>query len=224
MMCGDIIPTEVARCPGCGAWSRRRDFRSLGIAVFMLLGFNALVALGSGIGLIRLERLLRVATYDRYTPAQTTRALAAYAEVFTACATLAAVTGFFYLAWLWRAYGQTSITPPYHRAWVVGGWFCPIVNLWLPARLVHSVWSGSDRHRPGERHRSAIIVTAWWCCLLGSMLLIWLFPGGEVDNLAQARLAVRIGIAAAAALALAASLCMATVFQITRLQVNAPIE
>ena len=45
-LCGDIIPAEVTRCPGCGAWARRRDFRTLGIGVFMLLGFNAFMALG----------------------------------------------------------------------------------------------------------------------------------------------------------------------------------
>lgn len=224
MLCGDIIPTEVARCPACGAWSRRRDFRSLGIAVFMMLGFNAFVALGSGIGLLRLERLLRLATRDAYAPVPTGRTLTAYGEVFTASAALAGITGILYLAWLWRAYGHTPGPQPYARAWVVAGWLCPVVNLWIPARLVHAVWAGSGRGGSAERHWAAAAVTAWWTVLLGSLLLMWVFPGGGAGSLPEARFAVHLGIAATAGLALAAALCMVTVFQITRLQIDEPAE
>lgn len=220
MMCGDIIPTEVARCPACGAWSRHRDFRALGVAVFMLLGFNAFVALGSGISLIRLERPLRTATHDTYEPALVQHTLTSYAEVFTASAALAVVTGMLYVAWLWRAYGQASGPQPYRRGWVVASWLCPILNLWLPPRVVHAVWRNSGLDRPADRQMAASVVGAWWVSLLSAVLLSWVFPGGGADSLAQARFSVHLGIAAAATLALAATLCMVIVFQITRLQVE----
>ncbi|MBT2208672.1 DUF4328 domain-containing protein [Actinomadura sp. NEAU-AAG7] len=218
-LCGDIIPTEVARCPACGAWARRRDFRAVGVAVFMLLGFNAFIALGSGISLLRMARPLRGATHDTYDPGATDRALAPYSDVFLICSIMAAVTGLLYLGWLWRAYRQSPGPHRHHRAWVVLGWLCPIVNLWLPPRLVYEVWVNSGRYRTAERQAAGFVVAAWWTCVLLGVLLARVFTAGSVETLAEARFDVHVGVAAAAFQALAAALCMASVFQITRLQV-----
>ncbi|MDL4777482.1 MULTISPECIES: DUF4328 domain-containing protein [Thermomonosporaceae] len=219
-LCGDIIPTEVARCPACGAWARRRDFRAVGVAVFMLLGFNAFVALGSGISLLRLEAPLRGSTHDTYDPGGTEHALAPYSDVFLIGGVMAGVTGLLYLAWLWRAYGQSPGPHRHRRAWVVFGWLCPVVNLWLPPRLVYDVWVNSGRYRVAERHAAALVVAGWWACVLTGIGLARMFSGGHgVQTLADARFSVHVGVAAAAFQALAAALCMATVFQITRLQI-----
>ncbi|GAA4149723.1 DUF4328 domain-containing protein [Actinomadura keratinilytica] len=220
-LCGDIIPTEVPRCPACGAWARRRDFRAIGMAVFMLLGFNAFVALGCGLSLVRLADPLRTATHDTYDPAATARALAPYTDVFLVCAVLAGITGLLYLAWLWRARRQAAGPHRYRRAWVLLGWVTPVVNLWLPPRVVYDVWTGSRRMRPAERHSAALVVAAWWASVLSGVGLARVFSGGSVHTLADARFYVHVGVAAAACQALAAALCMATVFHITRLQLEA---
>jgi hypothetical protein len=217
-LCGDIIPTEVVRCPACGAWARRRDFRAVGVAVFMLLGFNAFIALGSGISLIRLIQPLHRATHDTYDPVRTGAALAPYSDVFLICAVMAGVTGLLYLAWLWRAYGQSSGPHRHRRAWVLLGWFCPLVNLWVPPRVVYDVWVTSGRFRTAERHAIAAAVTGWWICALLGVGLAKLFAVASVDTLAEARFCVHVGVAAIACQALAAALCMAAVFEITRLQ------
>jgi hypothetical protein len=73
-----------------------------------------------------------------------------------------------------------------------------------------------------ERHRVGVVVTAWWGALLGSIGLVEAFQAGGTDTLRDALQMVHLGIAAAACLALAASLCMAIVFHITRLQVDQP--
>lgn len=219
-LCGDIIPSEVARCPACGAWARRRDFRAVGVAVFMLLGFNAFIALGSGISLLRLAHPLRSATHDTYDPAVTSHALAPYGDVFLICTIMAAVTGLLYLAWFWRAYGQAPGPHRHHRAWAVLGWICPVVNLWVPPRMVYEVWVNSGRYRTAERQAAGVVVAAWWgCVLLGIALARMFVTGSSVQTLADARFDVHVGVAAAAFQAIAATLCMATVFQITRLQV-----
>ncbi|MFB4318506.1 DUF4328 domain-containing protein [Actinomadura sp. 21ATH] len=217
-LCGDIIPTEVTRCPACGAWARRRDFRAVGVAVFMLLGFNAFIALGSGISLIRLIRPLHRATHDTYDPVRTAEALAPYTDVFVICAVMAGVTGLLYLAWLWRAYGQSPGPHRHHRAWVLFGWFCPLVNLWVPPRIVYDVWVTSGRFRAPQRHAAAMIVTGWWTCVVLGVGLGKIFTISSVHTLAEARFAVHVGVAATACQALAAALCMATVFEITREQ------
>ncbi|MFC9970071.1 DUF4328 domain-containing protein [Spirillospora sp. NPDC127200] len=218
-LCGDIVPTEVARCPGCGAWSRRRDFRALGVAVFMLLGFNAFVALGSGISLLRLLRPLHQATYETFDASATERALAPYSDVFVIGAVLAGATGLLYLVWLWRAYRQSPGPHRHHAAWVVLGWITPVVNLWMPPRLVHEIWVNSGRYRVAERQVTGVLVAAWWCCALLGAVLARAFSVGSAQTLAEARFSVHVGVAAAACQALAAALCMAGVFEITRLQV-----
>jgi hypothetical protein len=218
-LCGDIIPTEVARCPACGAWARRRDFRAVGVAVFMLLGFNAFIALGSGISLVRLADPLREATHDTYDPAATSAALSPYVEVFLLCGIMAGVTGLLYLAWLWRAYRQSPGPHRHGKPWVVFGWIIPPANLWVPPRVVYDVWVSSGRLRTAQRHVAATVVGAWWACVLLGVGLARLFSGGGVHTLADARLSVHVGVAAAACQALAAALCMATVFEITRIQV-----
>jgi hypothetical protein len=222
-LCGDIIPTEVARCPHCGAWSRRRDFRALGIGVFMLLGFNAFMALGSGISLLRLLDPLQGTTQDSYDPAATARTLAPYADVFVISVVLALVTGMLFVTWLWRAYGYSSapgVPRRYGRGWVLGGWLLPIANLWVPPLLIHEVWVGSGRFRIADRHKMGLLVGAWWCSTLGSLGLMELFRHGSADTLYDARLDIHLGIAAAASLALAATLCMVIVFNVTRLQIG----
>lgn len=221
-LCGDIIPTEVARCPACGAYSRRRDFRAVGVAVFMLLGFNAFIALGAGISLLRMQGPLDAATRDTFDARATTRALAPYGDVFTISAVLAGVTGVLYLAWLWRAHHQASGPHQHHRAWLIFGWLVPVVNLWLPPRLVHEVWVNSGRFRMAGRHAVGAVVTAWWFSVLAAIGLAQIFPG-DTGSLPQARFALQLGVAASACQALAAALCMVIVFQITRLQIDRPI-
>lgn len=219
-VCGDIIPSEIDRCPGCGAWCRRRDFRALGTAVFMLLGFNAFIALGSVISLLRLAAPLDAATRFSYDAVATTRILAPQADLFGVSALLAGITGLLYLGWSWRAYGHATGRRRHARRWVVAGWLVPIVNLWLPPRLLYDVWTGSGRFKQAERHVIALTVTAWWINLLVAVLLTRAFQLSGAEGLAEARFTVRLGIAAAAEQALAATLCMVSVFYVTRLQVG----
>jgi hypothetical protein len=221
-LCGDIVPTEIARCPACGAWTRRRDFRALGIGVFMLLGFNAFMALGSGISLLRLLRPLAGMPPDSYDAAATGRILAPYTDVFLISGVLALITGVLFVSWLWRAHGQATGPRRHGRIWVVACWLLPGANLWLPPRLIHDVWVSSGRFRMAERHWAGLVVTAWWACLLASVGLAEAFRAGGTDTLRDARQMVHLGIAAAASLALAAGLCMAIVFHITRLQIDRP--
>jgi hypothetical protein len=188
----------------------------------MLLGFNAFMALGSGISLLRLLRPLSGMSSDSYDAADAGRILAPYADVFVISGVLAMITGGLFVSWLWRAHGQASSPRRYGRGWVIAAWLLPVANLWLPPRLIHDIWVRSGRLRMVDRHRVGALVAAWWASAVGSVVLMEAFRAGNTETLRDARQMVHLGIAAAATLALAATLCMAIVFQITRLQVNQP--
>ncbi|WP_106399897.1 DUF4328 domain-containing protein [Actinocorallia populi] len=223
-LCGDIIPTVSVRCPACGAWSHRRDFRALAIGLFTLLGFNAFLALGSAVSMLRLLAGLNDQTVFGYDEASAGPVLAAYGDVFLISAVLAVVTGVLFIAWLWQAHAQAPGPLRHRRVWTVGSWFVPVANLWMPPRIVHDVWVSTGRYRMARRHGVLLVVTAWWGSLLGGAALARTFPGMGANTLADARFAVETGVAAAAGLALAATLCMAVVFQVTRLQLSTVLD
>ncbi len=219
-LCGDIIPTVSVRCPACGAWSHRRDFRALATGLFVLLGFNAFLALGSAVSMMRLLAGLEQENPFSYDASFTLPVLRAYEDVFLISGVLAVVTGVLFVAWLWQAHRQAPGPMRYRRGWTVGAWVLPVANLWMPPRIVHDVWVSSGRYRMAGRHGVLLVVTAWWASLLGGTALARAFPGMGAGSLADARFAMETGIAAAGCLALAATLCMAFVFQVTRLQLS----
>lgn len=85
--------------------------------------------------------------------------------------------GVVFITWLWRArlnseelsYGQHYR----ERGWVVGSWFCPIVNLWFPYQVVRDVLRFSDpknRGLDGDSSRGGPLVIVWWLTWLGSSI------------------------------------------------------
>ena len=116
----------------------------------------------------------------------TAEALAPYTELFKISGIMAAVTGVLYLSWLWRARAQSPGPHRHHRAWVLLGWFCPVVNLWLPARTVYEIWVNSGRYRTAERQAAGVIVAVWWTCVLFGVLLAYAFSRSGADSLADA--------------------------------------
>lgn len=46
--------------------------------------------------------------------------------------------GVVFIVWLWRARGNAELfcygQHRRSRGWVIGGWFCPVVNFWFPSR------------------------------------------------------------------------------------------
>lgn len=219
-LCGDIIPVEITRCPACGAWSRRRDFRALAIGLFMLLGFNAFLSMGSAVSLMRMGPELDHLTNASYDSGGTGTILRTYGDVFVIAGALAVITGVLFVVWLWRAHEQASAPMRYQKGWTVGGWLLPFANLWIPPKVVHDIWVSSGRYRMAERHAVGLLVVTWWVSLLGSVGLARLFSSYGVGSLADAKLAVEMGVAANGLQALAATLCMAVVFQVTRLQLR----
>jgi len=77
-----------------------------------------------------------------------------------------------FIMWLWRARANAELLVGPHgqrltREWVIGAWFCPVVNLWFPYRVVVDVWQASTPNRD----RAGGLVMWWWVAFLVS----WLF-------------------------------------------------
>ena len=79
--------------------------------------------------------------------------------------------GVVFIVWLWRARCNAELFcyGPHRRGrgWVIGGWFCPVVNFWFPKQIVDDVIAASDPRTPPRcpdlrripRHG---LVLAWW--------------------------------------------------------------
>jgi hypothetical protein len=53
------------------------------------------------------------------------------------------------------------------RGWVIGGWFCPVVNLWFPYQIVLDIWRASAPRRPV----SGGLVRVWWLLMMSNVLV-----------------------------------------------------
>ncbi|MEU3708593.1 DUF4328 domain-containing protein [Streptomyces catenulae] len=85
---------------------------------------------------------------------------------------LYAAAGAVFLLWLWRARCNAELYGPRTaqrraRGWVIGGWFAPIANLWLPHQVVTDIWRASAPRSPAPRGP----VTAWWALFVADTLL-----------------------------------------------------
>ncbi|MET7286020.1 DUF4328 domain-containing protein [Streptomyces sp. NPDC005573] len=45
------------------------------------------------------------------------------------------------------------------RGWAIGGWFCPVVNLWFPRRITLDAW---DASAPAGTRPGHALVNSWW--------------------------------------------------------------
>jgi hypothetical protein len=79
--------------------------------------------------------------------------------------------GVVFIVWLWRARGNAELfcygRHRRGRGWVIGGWFCPVVNFWFPKQNVDDVIAASDpRTAPLFPDLRRIprqgLVLAWW--------------------------------------------------------------
>ncbi|MFF9479548.1 DUF4328 domain-containing protein [Streptomyces sp. NPDC014733] len=80
--------------------------------------------------------------------------------------------GAVFLVWLWRArcnaerYGARTAQRR-ARGWVIGGWFAPVANLWLPYQVVTDMWRACAPRRPAPRGPIAV----WWALFVADTLL-----------------------------------------------------
>ncbi|MFG2603690.1 DUF4328 domain-containing protein [Streptomyces sp. NPDC048514] len=91
---------------------------------------------------------------------------AGVAQTITMLATMAV-----YLCWLWRVRVNAEVFDASRhslkRGWAIAGWFCPVVNLWFPRRIVLDSW---DASAPRDGWAGHVVVNAWWATWLVSLV------------------------------------------------------
>lgn len=92
--------------------------------------------------------------------------------------------GVVFLVWLWRARMNAELVDPtahrMARGWTIGGWFCPVVNLWFPLRIVHDIWQAS---RPADLLVPGRPVRWWWTAwVLTWVTGLWLRSESRSDE------------------------------------------
>jgi hypothetical protein len=142
--------------------------------------------------------------------------------------------GVVFIVWLWRARGNAELfcygQHRRGRGWVIGGWFCPVVNFWFPKQIVDDVIAASDPRTPPlfpdlrriPRHG---LVLAWW--------LIWVAtvvrgPVGnpdlasDVQDVSDRALGASVSTLGVVLTAVCAVLAIRVVRLVNRLQMSRP--
>lgn len=74
------------------------------------------------------------------------------------------VTGVIFIAWLYRARRNAeAFNAEVHRhrpGWAIGGWFVPIMNLWVPYQVTTDILLAGEA--PTAQRRGYLLIRAWW--------------------------------------------------------------
>jgi hypothetical protein len=145
-----------------------------------------------------------------------------------------AVAGVPFVAWLWRARRNTEFfTNAEHRrsiGWLIGGWVCPVVNLWFPCQIASDVQAASDpRTEPIRdvlvRTRGGNVVILWWLALLGGTFIgrVATSQASNATSAESLRPALTLAIVSCVLNVLAGVLAIRMIRTINRLQLNRPV-
>ena len=142
--------------------------------------------------------------------------------------------GVVFIGWLWRARGNAELfcygQHRRGRGWVIGGWFCPVVNFWFPKQIVDDVIAASDPRTPPlfpdlrriPRHG---LVLAWWLIWVATMVR---GPGGtsdlaaDVPDVRDQAVGASLSTLGVVLIAICAVLAIRVVRMVNRLQMSRP--
>lgn len=142
--------------------------------------------------------------------------------------------GVVFIVWLWRVRRNAELfCQARHRrgrGWVIGGWFCPIVNLWFPKQIVDDVIAASDPRTPPRVPdlrgiRASGLVLAWWLVWIASLAIGNLGGGdlpSDVPNVDDLVTGASLSTASAVVTAISAVLAIRVIRLVNRLQMSRP--
>ncbi|HLM18029.1 MAG TPA: DUF4328 domain-containing protein, partial [Acidimicrobiia bacterium] len=174
-----------------------RSTTGLRTALVWLLSINVATTVAAGIAVLHNNQVVDDYNHLRtnYAATESARRLVGVAGLAFGAVLLATVVVF--IVWMWRSAKNNElldrVRPRYTAGWSIGGWFIPIGNLWIPVRIMHDLWQGSDpatqRHEDWRVLRRTPLIGWWWGFYLASRILTFT-PVGVVCSVPAAVLAI----------------------------------
>ncbi|MFG1907037.1 DUF4328 domain-containing protein [Kribbella sp. NPDC048928] len=176
-----------------------RPLRAVAIVSIVLMGLTVLAAVVQCVLLWRSYDEVKRFVYGLLSDEEIERgvqSIAGTGPFLNLVSYLLLGTAIAFVLWLWRArenvdflyspFAPQPIVPPHrlHRrvpGWVVGAWFCPIVQFWYPLQVVEDVVRASEPvSRPGAARSGRIrtLLYGWWASWTGFWVI--LLGGGTV--------------------------------------------
>jgi hypothetical protein len=133
------------------------------------------------------------------------------------------------LTWVWRARLNAerlnAVEHRLSRGWVIGGWFCPAVNLWFPMHVIDDIWRTSRPGVPNDVYRvqgleQSGLVRAWWYAILANALvtLLLMIENGRTVTVTILKTMAVYSTISAVIVVIAAVLLIQVIRQITEWQ------
>jgi hypothetical protein len=210
-----------------------RSVTGLGIATQVLLVVQMLAAFGLLFPVLHERDLIhRVQSGGTITLEEAQRADDRVGAMSSIVLVLYLITGIVWIIWFYRARKNAdafgSVFQRFGAGWAIGGWFCPIVNLWFPYVIAKDILDDTERDPnagwPQRPFRPLLLL--WW------LAYVALFVMGFVESAASDSKTpdglhhyTNVVIAATIARLVAAALALVVVRQITAAQtkrINTP--
>ncbi|OPC78912.1 hypothetical protein B4N89_32860 [Embleya scabrispora] len=167
-----------------------RSLRGPAIALYVLLGVTAVACLLAAIAFFHRASLVDQLLRSKWSAPDADGANHSIA-VWWGLATLAMVaSAVVFVVWFHRARRNVELFPPSVQrlsgGWAIGGWFCPVVNLWFPPLIAHDIWKASDPRAPmrgGATPGRHPLLWAWWSTYLAANVVLAVgLTGRESDG------------------------------------------
>ncbi|MFJ1935721.1 DUF4328 domain-containing protein [Kitasatospora sp. NPDC088160] len=228
--------TESRRCFGCAeaapGWAAAlRPANSLAIAVYVLLGVNAMLAAGAVVAGLWSDALLGQladgsADLDDFDAVDSL--VKGLNGVFLP---LALVTAVVFIIWFYRIRQNADLLLPHGhrrgRGWTIGAWVTPFVLLWFPWQLMVDCWRASAPLDAEGRRRavSEKVLVLWWSTWIGALVVNRIASSmmkhvnlTVLDSLEDLRETIRVETAGSALRLVAAVAAIVVVQRLTAMQ------
>ncbi|HEY0617245.1 MAG TPA: DUF4328 domain-containing protein [Kribbella sp.] len=191
-------PVGPAGYPVVRATPKYRPSRLTALISIAMMGLTAIVAVIQSIALWSSYEDVKRFVYGLLSENEIdrgARTIAGTGPLLDLAGYLFAATGIIFLVWLWQArenteaikpafaasyqggYNSHSATHRHAPGWIVGGWFCPIIQFWYPLQVIEDVARASEPEmqpagvRSGELRK---LLYGWW----GSWTAFWVIIVG----------------------------------------------
>lgn len=203
-----------------------RSLSGLGIATQVLLVVQLVAAIGLLFPVFHERDLIRRA---RSGPGSVTlheaqRADDTLAAMSGVVGLLYIATGIVWIIWFHRARKNVEAWGPIFQrlrpGWAIGGWICPIVNLWFPYMIARDILDDTERapdDRTAQRHHRPLLVV-WWLSFVTLFVFDFIERFSKADTLDELARFTDIEIAAIIARVVGVIPALAVIHRITAAQ------